>query len=455
MSTETSQTPQSETVLDEVRRLLGGDDINRALILLADLHAADQAEALAVLEPDDCALLLQQFERESIAQVLEYLEEEPRRAIIERIDPAVLGPVLDEADQDVAVDVLHGLSPERSRAVLAAMHTSAEIAPLLPYGDETAGGRMTSDFVALHKEWTVDEALSYLRRTRPDAEQAFYLYVVDDSHRLQGVVSLRELVVAEPDVRIAGIMTPDVVRVDANEDQEELARRIQHYRFVALPVVDTDKRLIGVVGVDDLVAVVEEEATEDMYQMVGLDTEETVFSPVARAARRRIPWLLVNLAIAFLAAMTVRAFEDTISQVAVLAVFMPVVAGHGGNMGTQTITLVVRALALGEVRPADAWPVIWRQVGVGLIHGLIVGLLSAGLAYIITDGNGWLAMIVFVAMLANVIIAAAVGSLLPLLMRRIGIDPALASSIWLTTFTDVMGFILLLGLGTLLIDEIS
>jgi len=454
MADERAETPPADAAREETLRLLEAGRTDQALAQLATLHPADQAELIGDLDADLRAPLLPRIPQDALAEILEFLEEEPRRTVAAELEPTVLGPLLDHVDRDVAADILHEIPPRIAQAVLASMATAAEVAPLLPHPDESAGGRMTSDFVALHREWTVEQALSHLRRTKPNVEQAFYLYVVDDQHRLEGVVSLRHLVVATPEERISDLMTPEVVSVRASEDQEEAARRVQHYNFVALPVVDDARRLVGVISVDDLMEVAEEEATEDMYQMVGLAGEETVFSPVSLAARRRIPWLLVNLATAFVAALTVSAFEDTIARVAVLAAFMPVVAGHGGNTGTQAITLVVRGLALGEVRPADAWRVMWKETRFGLIHGTIAGGLSGALAYALT-GNLWLPMVVFCAMLGNVVLAATVGSFLPLLMRRLGIDPALASAIWLTTFTDIMGFLMLLGLGALLVERLA
>jgi magnesium transporter len=454
MTAETPPTAQSEATLDEVRRSLEDDDINRALILLAELHAADQADTLAALEPEDGALLLQHFERKSIAEVLEYLEEEPRRALTERIDPAVLGPVLDEADQDVAVDVLHELAPERARAALTAMRTSAEIAPLLPYGDETAGGRMTSDFVALQKEWTVDEALSYLRRTRPDAEQAFYLYVVDDAHRLEGVVSLRQIVVASPLERIAELMAPDVVSVPAGEDQEELARRIQHYRFVALPVVDDQGRLVGVVSLDDLVAVAEEEATEDMYRMAGVGVKEWAFSPLRESMFRRVPWLSFNMIWAFAGAAVISMFEGTIERVAAIAIFMPMIAGQAGNAGIQTATIVVRSMALGEVKLGDAARLLWKEWAMSIIKGAIFGT-ALGLTAWLWQGNAALGVVAGAALFLNMLVAGTAGVLIPMTMRRLGLDPATIAGVFDTMLTDLMGFIIYLGLATLFISQID
>ena len=454
MADHPAELDRAEAALEETERLLEEGQVEEALTHLSALHPADQAEVIAELGTEARGLLVPRIPPDALAQIIDYLREEPRREIVAELDPVVLGPVLDGVEPDVAVDVLHSLAPERAQEVLATMSRAAEIAPLLPHADESAGGRMTSDFVALHREWTVEQSLSYLRRTRPKAEQVFYLYVVDDQHRLEGVVSLRHLVVAAPEERISDLMAPEVVSVRTTEDQEEVARRVQRYNFVAVPVVDEGRRLVGVITADDVMDVIQEEATEDMYQLVGLGSEETVLSPVPSAARRRIPWLLVNLLIAFLSALTVSAFEDTIAKVAILAAFMPVVAGHGGNTGTQAITLVVRGLALDEVRPADAWRVMWKEMRFGLLHGAIAGALSAAMALAITR-NEWLAAVVFCAMLGNIVLAATVGSFLPLLMRRLGIDPALASAIWLTTFTDIMGFLLLLGLGAILVERIS
>ena len=450
----TADVVDTDAIAEEIEKLLEADGVEVALERLRGLHPADQADVISELEPDQLEALLPGIPSETLADILGYLREEPRRDIVAAIDPRVLGPLLDDVDRDVAVDILHTLPEDRATATLASMARAGEIAPLLPYADESAGGRMTSDFVALQKEWTVEETINFMRRMKPDAEQVYYLYAVDRDMHLEGVVSLRHLVIADPKQRIGEIMTPEVVTAHVGEDQEELARRLQRYNFIALPVVDEQNRLVGVVSFDDLMDVAEEEATEDMYRMIGLGVQETVFSPVRVAARRRIPWLLVNLATAFLSALTVSAFEDTIARVAALAAFMPVIAGHGGNTGTQAITLVVRGLALDEVRPADALQVMWKEIRFGAVHGSLAGALSSSLAWVLT-GNEWLALVVFCAMLGNVIVAAVIGSLLPLVMRRFGIDPALASAIWLTTFTDVVGFLLLLGLGALLVGQLS
>ena len=454
MADDATEVSPSDATLIEIERLLEDGRLEHALASLGELHPADAAQVIAELPEDRRSLLVPRIPHEAMAQILGYLEEDARRDAVAELEPAALGAILDQTGRDVVADVLRELPAEQAGAVLGSMRTAADVAPLLRYPDQTAGGRMTTDYVALHRLWTVEEAIAYLRRTRPAAEQVFYLYVVDDEHRLEGVVSLRQLVVAEPPERVGDLMEPEVVSALVSEDQEELARRIAHYNFVALPVVDEGRHLVGVVSVDDLMDVAEEEATEDMYRMVGIEAQETVLSPVGESLRRRVPWLLVNLMTAFLAALTVNAFQDTISKVALLAVFMPVVAGHGGNTGTQVTTLMVRGLALDEVRVSDLFQVVRKEIAFGLVHGALVGLLSGGLALAL-GGNGWLGLIVFVAMVGNVVLAGTVGSLIPLALRTLRIDPALASAIWLTTFTDVLGFLLLLGLGAMLTGRLT
>jgi magnesium transporter len=325
----------------------------------------------------------------------------------------------------------------------------------LTHADETAGGQMTTDFVALHKEWTVQETLEYLRGKHPAAEQAYYLYAVDDGHRLEGVVSLRQLVVAEPGDRIGSIMAPDVFRVHVNDDQEEVARQAQHYNLVALPVVDDSGVLAGVISIDDLMDVVEAEATEDMYRMAGLSERESIYyQSIPRSTGLRLGWLLVNLVTAFAAAATVNAFEGTIERAAILAVFMPIIAGMGGNAGIQTITLVVRSIALGEVELRDVRHVLTRELVIGVTNGVAIGVLLGVLAFLWKDNVG-LGVVAGTAMLLNMSTAVTVGVLVPVTLRAMRLDPALASGVFVTMFTDIMGFFFFLGLATLMIDRIA
>ncbi len=455
MPEEVIEVSPSEAALEELERLIEGGRLAAALDHLAALHPADQAVVIAELDEAQRSQLLARLPQDELAEIFEYLEEEPRREVIAQLEPATLGPVLDKVDRDVAADVLHALPQDRARQTLAAMRSAPEVAPLLPHADQTAGGRMTTGFVALHKEWTVQEALEYLRRTRPAAEQVFYLYVVDDDHHLGGVVSLRQLVVAEPDERIGTLMTPEVFSVRVDDDQEEVARQAQHYNLVALPVVDDAGVLVGVISIDDLMDVAEEEATEDMFRMAGLSESESIYyQSLRRSTGLRLGWLLINLLTAFAAAAVVSVFSGTIERAVVLAVFMPIIAGMGGNAGIQTITLVVRSIALGEVELRDVRHVLSRELIIGVTNGVAIGLLLGVLAYIWKDNVG-LGVVAGIAMLLNMSTAVTVGVLVPLTLRWLRLDPALASGVFVTMFTDIMGFFFFLGLATLMIDRIA
>jgi magnesium transporter len=312
---------------------------------------------------------------------------------------------------------------------------------------------MSREVVALRRYWTVEDAISFLRRESPNDEHPFYLYVVDEEHHLIGTVSLRALVTSAPETPIAAIMSEEVRSVLVSDDQEEVALEMRHYNLLALPVVDTGNRLRGVITADDVLDVQVEEATEDIYRMAGLAEEERLFRPIREAVPPRLAWLSLNLVTALVAAVTVSAFEGTIERVAVLAVFMPMVAGMGGNAGLQTLTLVVRSIALGEVEPRDSWRVLRHEATIALVNGLLIGIAVAAIA-LVWKGNGWLAIIVGVAILANIANAMLVGVMVPMTLRRLNVDPALASGV-ISTTSDVLGFLVFLGLGALLVTELT
>jgi magnesium transporter len=446
---------QDVEVTDEtVEGLLRGGALEEAVELIASIHPADQAELFTRLEPDLRPSFLALLTAEGQAHLLEHLEPEERQEVVEEMPRASLARVLDRIDNDVAADILRELPPSEAARVISTMTTAGDVAPLLEHADESAGGLMTRGFVALHGDMTAQDAINYMRLLRPNVEEAYYLYVMDAANHLEGVVSLRELVVAAPDTPLRQVMESDVIAVGPETDQEEVARLVQHYRLRALPVVDEERHLLGITTMDDAMDVVAEEATEDMYRMAGLPTEESVYDPVVVSARRRLPWLVFNLGGAFVAAGVVSSFVDTIEDVVALAVFMPIVAGQGGNAGIQTITLVVRQMALGEVAPRHAWRVLNKELAVGLLKGVIMGLIVGTIAWLWWE-NAWLGLVVGVAMLLNMLVAGFWGAVIPLGLRRLRLDPAIASGIFLTTFTDVMGFLILLGLATLMIDQLT
>jgi magnesium transporter len=439
---------------ESIQELLRGDDVRAAVEALGSLHPADQAELYEELDSDDRETMVSLLSAEGLADLFEHFDEEQLKPLVERMPRAALARVLDLTNHDIAVDALRMLPPSEAVRTLSNMNTAAEITPLLGHSDESAGGIMTRGYIALHKDMTVGEALNFLRVSKPGAEEAYYLYVLDAENKLQGTVSLRQLVVSAPDTRIEDIMTTEVASVSPEADQEEAAKELQHYRLRALPVVDAGGVLRGIITSDDVIDVIQEEATEDMFQIVGLPGDESVYAPLMESTRRRLPWLLINLIAAMAGMVIVGAFEGTIEKAAALAVFMPVVAGQGGNAGIQTITIIVRGIAMGEIELQDARRILGKEIAIGLVKGLAIGGLVGVVAWLWQGSVIWGA-VVFAAILGNMVVAGAVGSLIPLGLRALKLDPAVASGIFLTMITDFMGFLFLLGLATILIGELT
>jgi magnesium transporter len=382
--------------------------------------------------------------------VLAYLDTEDQAEIVADLPVAQLSDILDEMEPDDAADVLAELPREQASAALAGMEDATEVRGLLAYDEESAGGLMTLNVISLRAGATVGRALTLLRQLHPTEDLSYYLYVTEDDGRLVGVVSLRQLVTSDLGTPLAQIMHRDAISVPVDADREEAARLLARYGLLMIPTVDAEGRLVGAITADDVIDVIQEEATEDIYHLAGLDAEESVDESVMTTSRRRLTWLLINLPTAMLAGWVVSQFEGTVARVAALAVFMPIIAGMGGNAGIQTLTLIVRSLALGEVRLRDTWHALGREALVGLVNGLCFGVVI-GLVGWLWKGISILGVIAAIAMLANMIAAAIAGTLVPLVLRRIGADPALASGVIVTTFTDVTGYGCFLGLATLLI----
>jgi magnesium transporter len=420
---------QDVEVTDEiVEDLLRGGALEEAVELIASIHPADQAELFTRLEPDLRPSFLALLTAEGQAHLLEHLEPEERQEVVEEMPRASLARVLDRIDNDVAADILRGLPPSEAARVISTMTTAGDVAPLLEHADESAGGLMTRGFVALHGDMTAQDAINYMRLLRPNVEEAYYLYVMDAANHLEGVVSLRELVVAAPDTPLRRVMETDVISVGPETDQEEVARLVQHYRLRALPVVDEERHLLGITTMDDALDVVSEEATEDMYRMAGVGVDERAFSPLLESAKRRLPWLAFNMAWAFLAVAVVNYFEPTIAKLSVLAVFMPMIAGQGNNAGVQTSTIVVRSMALGEVHLRDIFRLVRKEVLMGMIKGVTFGTILGLVAWLWKD-NATLGFIAGVSLFLNMIVAGLGGVLLPMTFRRLGMDPATVAGV--------------------------
>jgi magnesium transporter len=342
------------------------------------------------------------------------------------------------------------LPPELAAAVLDLIRPKpgGGVSELLEYEEQTAGRLMNPNVFALAEDLTAGESITALQSAR-DVEMVFYLYVVDERRHLVGVVSLRRLLLVPPETPLKRIMTTDVYSVRVDTDQEEVARQVASYNLLAIPVVDIENKLVGVITVDDVIDVIKDEATEDVYRLAGVSKDDGVLTPPGESLRRRLPWLLVNLATAFLAASVVGLFSKTITQVVALATFMPVVAGMGGNAATQTLAVVVRGLALGELTWTNARQALLKEGLVGIGNGVVNGMAGAIAVWAITRGDWVLGLILMAAMIINMFVAAIAGTLIPLGLRALKVDPALASSVFITTFTDVFGFLSFLGLGTI------
>jgi len=437
-----------DVILEQVRTALAQGNWQQAVALVEALRPPDQADLFGELPPEEQDQLLPRLDVEDSADILETLEDEEAAEIAERLDVAELARILDEMEPDEAADLLGDIPPEQVAEALEKMMEAEDVRPLLMHADESAGGLMTPVEVTLHKNMTTEAAIAYIRSLGPDSETVYYLYVLDDLERLVGVVSLRQLIVASPTMSIGDIMDRDVIHIHADEDQEEVARLMSRYDLLALPVVDREERLLGIITHDDLVEVLEDEATEDIYRLGGVPEDQPADAPVRAALRTRLPWLVLNLLTAMISATVLSLFENTIAQVAVVAAFFPIVAGVSGSAGTQTLTVTVRGLALGEIEPSDGLRALAREGFIGVANGLAVGSLIAVIA-LVWKGTPMLGVVVGVATLLNMIGAGIAGVLVPLAMQVLKFDPALASPILVTTTTDTLGYFTYLGLVTL------
>ncbi len=384
-----------------------------AMEAVSELGAEAGAELLSLRSADDIARLAQEIPSDDAAALIDQLPDELSAAVLELIKPKPGGGVSD----------------------------------LLEYEEQTAGRLMNPNVFALSEDLTAGEAITALQTSR-DVEMVFYLYVVDARRHLVGVVSLRRLLLVAPGTPLKRIMTTEVYSARVDTDQEEVAKQVASYNLLALPITDPENKLVGLITVDDVIDVIKEEATEDALRLAGVSADERASTPWFEAFRKRCPWLLINLATAFLAAWVVGRFQATITVAVGLAVYMPIVAGMGGNAATQTLAVIVRSIALGELSWANGWDALLKEVTVSLGNGIVNGAIGA-LAVGVFSGDWVLAGILCLAMIINLIVAATAGTLIPLGLRAAGIDPALASTVFITTFTDVFGFFSFLGLGTL------
>jgi magnesium transporter len=448
-----------DVVMESVRRLLRLGATPNLLNMLLKQHPADLAQIIWELPEKDrhtaFNTLVERNGKLAMETVSELGPEKGAELLALRSAPEI-ARLINEIPRDDAAGLLDRLPEDVSGAVLEILAVQRGkpgmgVSDLLEYEDQTAGRLMDPNVFALSEDLTAGEAITALQTSR-DVEMVFYLYVVDSRRHLVGVVSLRRLILVPPETPLKRIMTSDVYSARVDTDQEEVARLVASYNLLALPIVDAENKLVGLITVDDVIDVMKEEATEDVLRLAGVAADDSVVSHPKDSVKKRLPWLQINLVTAFIAAYVVGLFTNTISAAPIIAAYMPVVAGMGGNAATQTLAIVVRGLALGELTWGNARQVVVKESLVGLANGIAAGVIGGLIVWATSPSHDWvLGLILGLAMVINMFVAAAAGTLIPLGLRALKIDPALASSVFITTFTDVFGFFSFLGLSTLLL----
>ena len=427
-------------------------DLIEHLLENVDLtHPADIAQLLETLPLQSRVELLLAIDPEEAAEALTELDEHVRVETLESMPPEIAGEFLSEMSPDDAADVLDELEEEHRDELLSSLDTddADEIRTLMSYDPDTAGGVMNTEVFALEQRLTVDQAIAVMRAGIEDTEIPYYAYIVDDEHHLVGVLSLRDLMLTRPGTYLADrVAGQNVISVQVDADQEEVARVISHYNFMAMPIVAEDGTFLGAVTHDDVMDILQETASEDMLGMVGAGQDETVDTPWLESVRMRLPWLLVNMINSALSAAVVYFFDGTIEQMAILAVFMPMVANQAGNTGQQALAVMIRQLATEGFERKKAWGAVWREGKISIVNGIIIGALVWVAVFLFT-GTHAIPTVMVSALLADMILGAFAGASIPLILKALGRDPAQASSIFLTAITDGAGFFIFLGLATI------
>ena len=452
-----------ERTVDQVRALIRSGHYAAAAERLRELHPADRAEVVLRLPEDEREDLVAHLDVETAAELFEELDEEIAADLADDIHPERLADILDEMEPDDAADLLGDLPPELVQTLLDEMEEAAEVEPLLQYPDETAGGLMTTAFVALQQDATADDVIAFLRALKQqdadeDVDIPFYLFVIDDQQRLVGVVDLRELVAAPPHTRIGDLMDPQVIAVDAWTDQEEVARVMKKYDLAAVPVVDDQRRLVGVVTYDDIMHVLEEEAGEDFLHMGGVESEPLAEKPyweqrLWEIFRSRFPWLLLLFVAGSYTGSVLRMFDAELRKVISLSIFIPLIIGTGGNVGSQTVATVIRALVLKEVRPRDALRAWWREVRVAVLLGVAIGALGFVRAAL-WGVDPHVAWAVSLTIFAVILWASTVATFIPLVASAVGIDPTHISGPLMSTLIDGTGLMIYFLIARAVIPEL-
>lgn len=443
--------PEVELLFEELKDLLQEEDTGKFREKFLEIHPYDQAMFFREQEYEDRVKIYTYLSPLEMSDIMEYIDLDETEKFITEMDPRFATMVFAEMAVDDAVDILKELTKDEVASFLTIMEKSAadEIKALLHYEEKTAGSIMTTEFVSILKTQTAKETLKQMKEKAPDAETIYYTYVLDDQKRLVGVLSLRDLIIADDDDIVEDIMSESVVSVSVGRDQEEIAHMMRDYDFLALPVVDFQNHLLGIITVDDILDVMDEEATDDYAKFAALSgtgTKDRDSNPI-QSAKKRLPWLIILLFLGMITASLIGSFEETLEQVPIVAIFIPLIAGMAGNAGTQSLAVAVRGIAVGNYGTEKRLKLILKEITTGLFVGGACGIVVTLIIYF-WKGNFFLGVLVGVAILATLTVATLSGAIIPLVMERLNIDPAVASGPFITTLNDITSVLIYFGMAT-------
>lgn len=442
-------------IIDEIKNIILERDEVKANELFEKYHPVDISLELEDHEDEEIEIFVKLLNKENLGILLESAEEELARIIMSFFTNEDLIETFAFIENSIVADLLGFLSTVRRKEILSLIKSDKRniLKMILSFDEESAGSIMTTNFIALKEHLTADQAVKKIISISPKTEIIDKIFVTDDKHRLSGIVTMRDLLVCQADTLLKDLMVDDDFYVYGTDDQEVAANLFSKYELDILPVVNNKMAVLGVITSDDIIAVIDQEHNEDMLQMHGVNADEEYDSSIFESFKSRTPWLIVNLLTAFLASSVVKVFEGTISQVVVLSAAMSIVTGMGGNAGCQTLSIIITSLARGELSLKEDYKLIFKEIILGIAEGAIIGIITGGV-FILWHHNFYLGLILFLAMIFNMIIACSMGFLIPLMLDKIKIDPATASSIFLTTFTDTCGFFIFLGLATVFLPKL-
>ena len=431
----------------ETTNVINLTDLNHEVKLI------DISQNLSDYEDDQITMLCSALSDEKLSLILEQTDDKSKIRIIDRLTNEKILKLFSYMQKDDIVDVLGILEIGKAKTLINLMKTGERkvIEQLLGYADDTAGGIMTTEYIAISSKLTLKDTLKKIKQISPKTELLDTLFVLDGNKKLIGTVELRDILVEDDHKQVEEIMNTNFISVEPEVDQEEVALLATKYDLTVIPVVNKKMLLLGIITIDDIVDVMVEEQTEDILKMGGVDKEESIDSTLGESISMRLPWLIVNLFTAFLAALTVKSFEGTIAQVVALSSIMSIVTGMGGNAGTQTVSIIIRNIAMGKVELSDAKWLLRKEILLGLVNGAIIGVITGIIIWVIY-GNFYLGLIIFLAMIGNLVVSGFFGLLIPLILHKFHKDPAISSSIFLTTATDVLGFFIFLTLAKVFIN---